>query len=56
MEISGFFRQLCHVIFSGNYLMERYFAEAYAWEDVLLSTDMWCFSGSYLENVHMIIC
>ena len=30
--------------------MRGCFAEADTWEDVLLRTDMWCFSGSCLEK------
>ena len=40
----------CHMMVSGNCLMRGYFAEVDPWEDVLLRTDMWCFSGSCLEK------
>jgi hypothetical protein len=31
-------------------------AEADMWEVVLLRTDTWCFSGSYLERRHVMFC
>jgi hypothetical protein len=39
--------------FSGNCFMRRCFAEADTWEDVLLSTDTWCLSGSCLVKGHV---
>lgn len=32
-------------------LWKDVFAEADTWKGVLLKTDIWCFSGSSLENV-----
>jgi hypothetical protein len=37
-------------------LSKGVFSEADMWEDVLLKTDMWYFSGSYLEKGHVIFC
>ena len=48
--------RLCHVMFSGNCLMRGCFAEADTWEDVLLRTDVWCFSGSCLVKGHAMFC
>jgi hypothetical protein len=35
---------------------EDVFAEADMWEDVLLRTDMWCFSGRSLGKGHVRFC
>ena len=56
VAISGFFRDS---VVSGDAILktvlrEGVFAEAHTWEDVLLRTDTWCFSGGSLEKRHVI--
>jgi hypothetical protein len=55
VEMTGFFGDSvvsCDVFWKLSY--ERlFFAEADMWEDVLLITGSWCFSGSCLEKGHM---
>ena len=56
MEISGSFGDS---VVSCDIFLETVldvFAEAGMWEDVLLRTDTWCFSGGSLEKGHMTFC
>jgi hypothetical protein len=58
VEISGFFGALvvsCNV-FLEPVLGKDVFAEADIWEDVLLRTDMLCFSRGNLDKGHMMFC
>ena len=48
--------QLCHVIFFWKLSYKRMFLLKQTWEDVLLKTDTWCFSGKCLERGHVMFC
>lgn len=53
MKCSSFFGESA-VSWDGG--LSYVFAEADTWEGVLLRTQTWCFSGSYLKRRHVMFC